>query len=73
MKHVHVFEVIAQVGALVGSQNTQGKGQKCPQVRRFPFVIVNLTQIVNLGMAVMTRRDAVIRAGIQDLFRLYLP
>lgn len=70
MEYVHIFQIIAKVFAFIGPENTQGKTNQSPEVDRLPGVIPYLGQIVNLGMAIVTRRDAVGGTGGQDLVGL---
>ena len=70
MKHVHILQVIAEVFAFIGPENPQRKTNQGPHVDRLPGVAPNLGQVVNLGMAVVTWRDAVVGAGGQNLVGL---
>jgi hypothetical protein len=70
VKHIHFFQVIAQIDALVGSQDAQGEAQQGPQVDRLPRMVPDFTQVVDLGMAVVAGGDAVLGPGGQDLVGL---
>jgi hypothetical protein len=67
MEHIDFLEVVVQVLALVGPENTQGKADQGPQVDHAVIPAVMLAQFVNLGMAVMAGGNAVIRLGRLNL------
>jgi len=72
MENVHIFQVFAQVGAFVGTEDAQRKAQQGPQVDGFPGVVALFGQVVDLGVAVVAGRDGVRRPGGQDLVGLKL-
>lgn len=72
MEDIHIHEILAQVGTLVGTENAQGEAQDRPQVNGLPRVAGLVAQVMDLGMAVVARRDAVGRLGGQDLVGLEL-
>ena len=69
MKHIHFFQILSQIFPFIRAQNTERKTNQGPQMDGVPFVIVNLTEIMHLGVTVVARGDAVIRLGIQNLLR----
>ena len=67
MEYIHVFEIITQVFTFIGSQDAETQANECPEVNyRIPAAVM-LAQFMNLGMAVMTGRNAVIGPGGLDL------
>jgi len=72
MKDIHLFEVIAQVFAFVGTQYPQRKTDKCPQMDNRIIAAVMLAQFMDLSMTVVTAGDAVVGAGGLDLIVLQL-
>ena len=72
VKHVHLLQVILQVGPLVRSEDAERQTQQCPDVYRAVFRFVMMSQIVHLGMTVVAAGDAVIGAGLNDLIILEL-
>jgi hypothetical protein len=72
MEYIDLFEVVIQVLALVGPQDTQRKADQGPQVDDPVIPAVMLAQFVNLGVAVVASGDTVIRLGGLDLAVLEL-
>jgi phosphoribosyl 1,2-cyclic phosphodiesterase len=72
MKYIHLFEVLTQIFSFIGTQNTQGKVQQCPQMQCFPCVVIDFGHVMHLGVAVMAGCDAVCRTRCQNLVGLGL-
>ncbi len=73
MKHIHILQVIVEISALIGSENAQGETDQGPQMDRSPGVIPHFRKIMNLGVAVVARCDAVVGAGGKNLIGLDAP
>lgn len=67
MKYVDVLEIISQVSPFVGSKDAQGQADQGPQVNCFPGMVALIRQVMDLGVAVVTRRDTITRFSGQDL------
>jgi len=72
MEHIHFFKIISQIFPFIGTQNAKRKAQKRPQMNGLPCMIINITQVMDLGVTIMTWSDAVIGLGGQDLVGLGL-
>lgn len=72
MEDIHILEIVAKIGALVGTKDTQGEAEQGPEMDSVPGVIVNITQVMDLRMAVMTWGNTVIRLSVEDLVNLQL-
>ena len=70
MEHIHIFEVIPQISSFIGAENAQRQAEQGPQVDGLPWMVADFAQIMNLGMAVVTRGNAVVGTGGQDLVGL---
>jgi len=67
MKDIHILQVIAQVLPFIRAEDAHGQAQDGPEVNRMVFAFVMLGQVVDLRMAVMAGRDAVVRIRGRDL------
>jgi hypothetical protein len=67
MKNQYILQVIAQVNPFIGSQYPHRQADEGPHVNDGIIAAVMLTELMNLGMAIMAAGDTVIRTG-----RLYL-
>ncbi len=72
MEHIHFLEIVSQVFAFIGTQDTKRKIEQCPEMNRIPGVLVDFSHIMNLGMAIMAGGDAIVCLGSQDLVGLGL-
>ncbi len=63
MKDVDFFQVFTQVFAFIGAQYAQGEADQGPQVNHRVAAAVMFAEFMNLGVAVVAARNAVIRAG----------
>ena len=72
MKYVDLFQIITKVGALVWSENSQGKTNQGPDVDGVVFRPEMVANIVHLGMTVVTAGDTVVRTGFNDLVEFFL-
>ncbi len=72
MEYIHVFQVLTQIGPFLGSQNTERKTQKGPEMNRLPCMVIYFCHIMHLGMAVMTGGDTVSGFSRKDLIGLGL-
>jgi hypothetical protein len=70
VKHIDFLEIIAQVFAFVGPQDSQGQANQGPQVHHRVSAAVVLAKFVDLGMAVMATGNAIIRSRGLDLLIL---
>jgi hypothetical protein len=70
MKDVDLLEVVPQVLAFVGSQNSQREADQGPQVDHRVATAIVFAKFVDLGVAVVATGDAVVGAGGLDLLIL---
>jgi hypothetical protein len=70
MKNEHILQIISQISSFIGSQDTHGQADQRPQMDCLPGMVALFGQVVDLGMTVMARCNAVICAGGQDLVGL---
>ena len=70
MKDQHILEVIAQVFAFVGPQYPQREADQCPHVNNGIVTAIVFTELMDLGVAVVTAGDTVIGTGGLDLLIL---
>ena len=62
MEYIHFFQIISQVFPFVRPEHSQRKADECPKVDYRVITAIMLTQFMNLGMAVMTSGNTVIRS-----------
>jgi hypothetical protein len=62
MEYIHFFQIIPQVFPFVRPEYSQRKTDERPKVDHRVITAIMLTQFMNLGMAVMTSGNAVIRS-----------
>jgi hypothetical protein len=62
-----IFKIVTQVFTFVRAQYPHGKTNQCPEVHHRVIAAVMLTQLMDLGMAVVASGDAVISPGGLDL------
>jgi hypothetical protein len=67
MKDINLFEILAQIGALIGTENSQGEANHGPQVHHGVSASIMLAQFMDLGVAVVTPGNTVVGAGVLDL------
>ncbi len=67
VENIHIFQVVTKVGSLVRTKDSQGQADKGPDVYRVIRCPVMMSQVMDLGMAVMAAGNAVIGAGGDDL------
>ena len=72
MKDIDFLEVITQVFPFVGTEYSQRETDKCPQMHYGVSSSIVLAQFVNLGMTIVTARDAAVRSRRLDLLVLQL-
>ena len=70
MKNIHVLQILSEILPFIRTEDAHRQADQCPQMNRLPGMIAHVGQIMNLGMAIVTRGDAVIRTGLEDLFGL---
>jgi hypothetical protein len=68
VKDPDVFEIVAQIGPFIGTQNSERKAHDGPEMKRVISTAVMFFQVVYLGVAVVTGSNAVIGSGSPDLF-----
>ena len=73
MKYGNFLEIIPQVLTFVRPQNAQRQRQQGPDVDHRIIAAVMFAQLMNLGVAVVASRDAVVCPGRLDLVVLELP
>jgi hypothetical protein len=67
MKHRDILEIVPQIFTFIGSENTERQANQCPEMHDMIVTFVVLAEFMYLGMAVMTGRYTVCRAGGFDL------
>ena len=67
MKDQDVLEILTQIFPFVGSENAQRQTNQGPQVYDGIVAPIMFTQFMNLCMAIVASRDAVIGSGSLDL------
>lgn len=72
MEYIHILQIFPKIGSFIGAEDTKGKVEQSPQVNGFPCVAVDFGHIMNLGMAVVARRNAIGCLGGQNLIGLGL-
>jgi len=72
VKNVDILQVIAEVSPLIGPKDTKGQTDKGPDVHGSIMCSIVMTDIVDLGMAVVAASDAVIGPGFHDLVEFNL-
>ena len=70
MKDQDALEILTQIFPFVGSENTQRQADQGPQVYNGIVAAIMLTELMNLGMAIMAAGDTIVRAGFLYLFVL---
>jgi hypothetical protein len=73
VKHGDFLEIIPQVFAFVGPQDAERQRKQGPQVNHRVIAAVVLAEFVDLGVAVVAGRDAVVCPGGLDLVVFQLP
>ena len=72
MKYIHILQVFPEIGSLIGTEDTKGKVEQGPNVDGFPCMVIDLGHIMDLGMAIVARRDTIGCLGGQNLIGLGL-
>ncbi len=72
MENQNILQVLAQVNPFVGPQYPHRQADEGPHVNDWIIAAVMLTEFMNLGVAIMTAGDTVIRTGRLYLFVLQL-
>lgn len=67
-----MLKVFMEVFPLIGSEDAKGETDQCPKVNNPVISTIVFTELMDLGMAVMTGCNAVIRLGGLDLVVLCL-
>jgi len=73
MENQNVLQIVSQVLTLVRPKDTQGEADHCPQVYDGIITVVMITQLMNLGVAIVAAGNAIIGPGGLDLFIFYFP
>jgi len=67
MEYIQFFQIISQIFPFIWPEYSQRKADEGPEVHDRVVSAVVLAQFMNLGMAVVTPGNAVVRAGCLDL------
>ena len=70
MEDQDILEILSKIFSFVRAQDTQRKADQRPHVHDGIITAIMLTELVNLGMAVVAAGDTVIRSGILNLLIL---
>lgn len=73
MKNVDIFQVVSEIGSFIGTKDSKRQTDQCPDVNRTVMSAKMMSDIVHLGMAVVTAGDAIIRAGSHNLIKFNFP
>ena len=71
MKNQYILEIISQIFAFVRSEYSQGKTDECPHVNDGVIAPEVLTQLMDLGVTIVTAGDTIIRTGGFNLLIFY--
>lgn len=69
MKYVNLFQVIAQIGPLIGPENSERQANQRPDVNGLIRSMEMVSDIMNLGMAVMAAGNTVVGPGGNNLVK----
>ncbi len=69
MKYVNLFKIIAQIGPLIGSENSQRQTNQRPDMDSLIRSMKMMADIMYLGMTVVTAGYAIIGAGGNNLVK----
>jgi hypothetical protein len=72
MKYVNLFQVIAQISPLIGSENSQRQTNQRPDMYCLIGSMKMVPDIMDLGVAVMATGNAIVGAGGDDLIKFHL-
>lgn len=72
MKYVNLFQIIAQIGPLIGSENSQRQTNQRPDMYGFVGSMKMVPDIMNLGVAVMATGNTIIGSGGDNLVKFHL-
>jgi hypothetical protein len=67
MKNVYIFQIVSQVGSLVGTENAERETDQRPDMYGIVGAAEMMTDIVHLGMTVVAAGYTVIGTGGHDL------
>ena len=67
MKNINILQVVAQIGPLIGSEDTERQADKRPDMNGAEFSTEMMTDIVDLSMAVVAAGNTVVGTGGHDL------
>lgn len=70
--HIDLRQILSQISALVLTEYSKRQTDDGPQVNRVVIASVMLLHIMDLGMAVVARSDAIVGPGAIDLLELSL-
>jgi hypothetical protein len=70
VKDIDILEIIPQIGPFIGAEDAQGKTDQGPDVHGVIGTTEMVSDIVNLGMAVVATGDAVVCSGGLNLLEL---
>jgi hypothetical protein len=73
VEYIHFFKIVTQIFSFIGTQDAKGEAQKSPQMNGLPCMVIDITQIMDLGMTIVTWGNAIVCLGGQDLVCLGLP
>ena len=73
MKNVDIFQVVSEIGSFIGTKDSKRQTDQCPDVHGAVMSTKMMTEVVDLGMAVVTAGDTVIRAGSHNLVKFNFP
>ena len=73
MKNVDIFQVVSEIGSFIGTKDAKRQTDQCPDVNGTVMSTKMMADIVDLGMAVVTAGDTIIRTGCHNLIKFNFP
>jgi hypothetical protein len=69
MKYVNLFQVITQIGPLIGSENSERQADQRPDMDGLIRSMKMMPDIMDLGMAVMATGNTIVSSGGNNLVK----
>lgn len=67
MKNVYIFQVVSEICSFIRAKDSKRQADQRPDMNRTVSGTMMVTEVVHLGMAVVTAGNAIVRAGFHDL------
>lgn len=69
MKNVDIFQIVSEIGSFIGTKDSKRQADQCPDMNSTVMSSEMMTDIVDLGMAVVTAGDAIISTRCHNLVK----